>query len=156
VRVSASSDGIRHLVGTLSGYDGENAAIKADKEQKSMWVSLTSVTRIQQGYGREPNIVEGVIVGLLVGGIGGAVVGSATYEECVPEGWFDCMFTLDSEGQAAALGGLVGVLLGAGLGAITGAFIKTERWEEVPLDRLRVSFAPKRDGRFALGMTVSF
>ena len=36
------------------------------------------------------------------------------------------------------------------------ASIKTDRWEEVPLDRLRVSFAPQRDARFALGFSVSF
>jgi len=41
------------------------------------------------------------------------------------------------------------------VGAITGAFIKTDRWEEVPLDRLQVSFAPQRDG-FAVGLSVAF
>jgi hypothetical protein len=37
-----------------------------------------------------------------------------------------------------------------------GALIKTDRWEEVPLDRLRVSFAPKRDGRFTVGFRIAF
>ena len=46
--------------------------------------------------------------------------------------------------------------LGAGIGAIVGALIKTDRWEEVPLDRLRVSFVPQRGGRFALGLSVRF
>ncbi len=45
---------------------------------------------------------------------------------------------------------------GAGLGALVGLLIKTDRWEEVPLNRFRVSFAPQRDGRFALGASVSF
>ena len=115
----------------------------------------TSVTRLQYGYGRESYIVEGVIAGLLFGGTAGAVVGAATYEECVPEGWFDCFLPLESEGQAAALGSIVGALLGAGLGAITGAFIETDPWEELQLDRLSVSFVPKRDG-FALGVTYRF
>ena len=44
---------------------------------------------------------------------------------------------------------------GAGVGAITGAFIKTDRWKEVPLDRVRVSIAPKRDG-VAFGVRVVF
>ena len=34
--------------------------------------------------------------------------------------------------------------------------IKTEHWEEVPLERLRVSLAPQRNGRFELGMLVAF
>ena len=43
-----------------------------------------------------------------------------------------------------------------GVGAITGALIKTDHWEDVPLDRVRVSFGPQRDGRFALGASVRF
>ncbi len=31
-----------------------------------------------------------------------------------------------------------------------------DRWQEVPLDRLRVSVAPQRDGRFGLGLSVRF
>ena len=55
------------------------------------------------------------------------------------------------------------------MGGIVGGFvshnIKTERWEEVPLEcrfcrvikqRLRVSLAPQRDGRFALGFSIRF
>ncbi len=47
------------------------------------------------------------------------------------------------------------------VGAIAGwlvgvPFFKTERWKQVPLDRLRVSVVPQRDGRFALGFSVAF
>ena len=56
-----------------------------------------------------------------------------------------------------ALGGIVGGFVGHN--------IKTERWEEVPLEcrfcrvikqRLRVSLALQRDGRFALGFSIRF
>jgi len=47
-----------------------------------------------------------------------------------------------------AMGGLAG--------GITGYFIKTDSWEEVPLERVRVSLAPQRDGGFALGFSVRF
>jgi hypothetical protein len=39
---------------------------------------------------------------------------------------------------------------------MVGGSIKTDRWREVPLDRLRVGFAPQRDGRFGLGASVRF
>ncbi len=42
---------------------------------------------------------------------------------------------------------------GRGLG---GYLIKTERWEEIPLERLRLGLAPQRDGGFALGFSVRF
>ena len=58
--------------------------------------------------------------------------------------------------EATAAGGaLVGGALFGVIGAGIGTFIKTDRWEEVPLDRLRVSFGPKRDG-FAVGVRVTF
>jgi hypothetical protein len=37
-----------------------------------------------------------------------------------------------------------------------GTLLKTDRWEEVPLDRLRVSYDPHKHGRFALGLAYSF
>ena len=52
---------------------------------------------------------------------------------------------------------------GVGTGFAAGAFIgalygltPTDRWEEVPLDRLRVTLVPKLDGQFALGVSVTF
>ena len=57
-------------------------------------------------------------------------------------------FTLMTTGLVGAAGGIVGVIIGYG--------IKTDRWEEVPLDQLRVSLAPQRDGGFALGFSVRF
>jgi hypothetical protein len=47
-------------------------------------------------------------------------------------------------------------MVGGILGGIAGAASSHEGWVQVPLDRLRVSFAPHRDGKFALGMVVSF
>ncbi len=47
-----------------------------------------------------------------------------------------------------------GMLAGFLVGALVGAASAT--WEQVPLDRLRVSVAPRRDGRFGLGLSVRF
>ena len=46
--------------------------------------------------------------------------------------------------------------IGAGIGAFIGSAFTGDRWEEVPLDQLRVSFAPQRDGRLGLGLSVRF
>jgi len=50
---------------------------------------------------------------------------------------------------------IVSAIVGAA-GGIVGYFIKTDRWEEIPLERLRVSLTPQRDGGFALGFSVRF
>ena len=54
---------------------------------------------------------------------------------------------------------LFAFLIGAGgglVGGTVGYFNKTERWEEIPLDQLRVSLNPQREGGFALGFSVRF
>lgn len=56
----------------------------------------------------------------------------------------------------AAAGGVIFGAAGALLGALIGATMKTERWVSVPLDELRVSFGPQRDGRFGFGASVRF
>ena len=63
----------------------------------------------------------------------------------------DCNF---AGGFAVGFG--IGFAGGALIGVAIGGFIKSDRWEEVPLDRLRVSVAPQVDGRFALGFSVGF
>ena len=50
----------------------------------------------------------------------------------------------------------VGAALGTLAGGLIGKAARGERWEEVPLDALRVSFVPHREGRFGLGLTVEF
>jgi hypothetical protein len=158
VRVSAPGEGYRGLIGTVSGYDGETIGITPDNQHTSVWVPLTSVKRLQESRGQKGNTRKGAFIGLVVGGALCAAVGAATYQECVdePGGRWDCFMVPQSTGEQAALGGLAGVIIGAGIGALIGASSKTDRWEEVPLDRLRVSFAPQRDGRFTLGFTFAF
>ena len=55
----------------------------------------------------------------------------------------------------ATVGAVLGVPTGMLLGTLIGASIKRDRWEEVPLDRLRMSFVPQRDG-FAFGLKIEF
>jgi hypothetical protein len=51
---------------------------------------------------------------------------------------------------------VIGAGAGLVIGGVVGSLIKTERWEEIPLDQLRVSVAPQGEGRFAVGLTVRF
>ena len=49
------------------------------------------------------------------------------------------------------------VVFGAGgalLGAVTGAFIKTDRWEEVPLDEIRVGLSPFASDGVAVSVSL--
>jgi hypothetical protein len=128
-------------------------------------VPLSSVTKLERRE-LKPNATTGALIGFVVGLVAGSVTGTymgLTAQECESEvvsGRCTSNGSTVIDGIAGtqtggAWGSVVGGVLGTALGALIGASIKTDRWEKVPLDRLRVSFAPKRDG-FALGLSVSF
>ncbi len=83
----------------------------------------------------------------------GAVIGYASYEECVAGR--DCLGDL-GPGVNVFAGGVIGGLGGLVTGAFIGLAIQTDRWQEVPLDRFRVSLGPQRDGGFGFGASVRF
>jgi hypothetical protein len=68
-------------------------------------------------------------------------------------------YTVPGEGDTAEGKAVAGaVLLGAAgalTGVVIGALIKTDKWEEVPLDGLRVSIAT-RGGGVGVGIRLGF
>ncbi len=109
---------------------------------------LASVTRLELSTPGGSRAGRGALIGFALGGVGGA---AAAGTACGNSAWFR-----DDSAGCAALGFGVFGAGGALLGAIIGAMITGTRWEEVPLDRFRVSLGPQRDGRFGLGLSVRF
>jgi hypothetical protein len=89
----------------------------------------------------------GAGIGLAAGGLGAVV-----YCEVVEKGGCELVYDDNATLKAALIVGAIGAVAGG----LVGYFIKTDRWEEVPLERLRVSLAPQLDGGFALGFSVGF
>ena len=114
-------------------------------------VSLASVNRLEVVRGRKSNADTGAGIGLAVGFVAGAVFGYASSEECKSF----CMLDIGRE-EAAVMGAAMFGLGGFVFGALIGASSQTDRWEEVPLDRLRASLGPQRDGRLGVGGSVRF
>ncbi len=121
-------------------------------------VPLTSITKLEVHRGQQPRghtalwAGGGLVVGAasnaaIVGGIG--LIIHATFNPFDKD-----LSELELEKamlQAAVVGGALGMI-----GGILRARKPVDRWEEVPLDRLRVSVGPQRDGRFGLGLSVRF
>ena len=110
-------------------------------------IPLASVTRLELGMPGGSQAGQGALYGFIIGVFGGSIVGFAA---CENDSYVDVT-------SACALAGAV--IFGAGgalVGAIVGAMISNTRWEEVPLDRVRVSLGPQRDGRFGFGASVRF
>ncbi len=88
-------------------------------------------------------------IGLLAGAFSGAFIGLASGDD--PPGFFSFTAVEKAALGAFVLGGLGGVI-----GLIAGTVSPGEAWEQVPLVRLRLGFAPQRDGRLGIGASVRF
>ena len=151
VRVSTES-GATH-VGLVTALSSGALELQDEEGSQRFSVPLASVTRLDVSRGLKSNTGKGAGVGFLAGAVTGVLIGFSLGDD--PPLFSDDPFPFSAEVKAA-----VGFFLGGGGGAIIGALIgkdiHSDRWVEVPLDRLRVSFAPHRDGRFALGFSVRF
>ena len=123
-----------------------SGALEVQGEEGSQRFSVASVTRLDVSRGRKSHALLGAGIGFAAGALGAVV-----FCKVVEKG--SCDLTDDDITLEAAL--ITGAIGGVAAG-IAGHFIKTDRWEEVPLERLRVSLTPQRDGRFALGFSVRF
>ncbi len=146
VRVSAPSIVNKRLVGTVVALKVDTLVVDAKGRRGPLALPLAFVTGLEVSRGRKSNVGKGAGLGFLAGAFGGAILGLVTYEECT--GF--CPVDPGAGGTALILAVVLGGV-GAGLGAVIGAVIPSERWETVPLDRIRVGLI--RHER--LGLTVS-
>ena len=147
VRVTAPDQALSKYTGTLAGVYGDTLRLD------TLHVPLQSVTRLDVHRGQKSKAGTGALIGAGVGAAAGVITALVV---CAEDNR-DCENAGSGLTAAAALVlGVGGALLGAGLGAVVGSNVKVDRWEEIPLDRLRVSVAPQRDGRFGLGLSVRF
>ena len=140
VRVTAADNAIRNRVGTLRELNADSIVL-----EDGLMLPLASVTRLELSRGRTANQTPGIVVGFLAGATIGAVWGASAARE------------IDESATAVTLlAAGIGSALGAVIGGIVGLGIRTDRWEEVPLHRLRVNPTPQPGGRLALGLSVRF
>ncbi len=131
-------------VGTFLVWKSDTLVVQSNGDILAL--PLDSVTTLEVSAGRRSQTGLGAGIGSLTGVAIGVVVGAAS---CTDE-----VFVKPT--ACAAAGGVIFGAAGALLGALIGATMKTERWVSVPLDQLRVSFVPQRDGRYGLGASVRF
>lgn len=140
----------RQFVGTISDLSGDTLVVQgADADgSESRSIAVQHIGRLEVSQGRKSNWLTGGLLGAVAGGVGGLVTGNASCEED------DFIFTL-RRGQCIGITAMGFAVLGAGVGALIGAFIKTERWEQVPIRNLRLSVTPRRGG-VTLGISVAY
>lgn len=140
VRVTAPDCG-------LSGQPTTYETVRADTlVLESTECPLASVTELDT-YVLRRRAGRGALIGGLVGGASLALVYGAVFDAC----GYSCETDSLTYGAAFAVGALSGALLGA----VVGFLIRSDRWEEVPLERLRVSFGSQQFATLSAGVSVT-
>ena len=146
-------------IGTVVSWDGDTLHLDAKGRTSSQVYALnvprSSIIRLDVSWGQKSNGGLGTAIGLLAGVALGGLFGLAIFEEPEPcKGLLCIEFGPENKSEAFWFGAMVGGLLGGTLGFL--ASFGSDVWKEVPLDRLRVSLGPQRDGRFGLGLSGRF
>jgi len=159
VRITVPEIELNKAEGTVLGTAGDVMVLEIRRTRRGRSVGVDtlriasgSVERLYVHRGMKSNAAQGFLYGGLgLGLLSGAALGSACNDASSGFLAQDCSF-----GQGFGTGFVAGFFVGGILGAVFGAVAKSDRWEEVPLDQLRVSVVPQRDGRFAFRLSVAF
>jgi len=151
VRVTAAGLGMNKQAATFHSLDGGILTVTTDS---TLQCPLSDVTRLDVHQGRHGHPWRGAGIGFGAGVVAGVFTALLV---CQGQQGQDCYDeSTDMTWLIAEISGASGGLVGAGIGALIGANVKTDRWEEVPLDELRVHSLVTPDGRFGLGVSLRF
>ena len=148
--VSASLQQDQQIVRIIS-TSNDTVVFRSETYPVTRSLALAEIQRVEVSNGVHRNTGRGAVIGLLAGGISGAIIGAATYTPC--EGW--CILEPTSSGQAAAWG--AALLGGVGLvaGTVIGALNKTEEWRPLAVKPTLNAMAAG-GGRVGLQFTHAF
>ena len=136
--------------GTVGAVEADSIVLSAEQGQLRVVILLTSVSRLSVVRGQKSHWVTGAIVGGVALGTATAI---AVISVCDPWGTSEPVCSVTTGGIVAltAAGAAVGAAIGAGIGSL----VKSDRWEDVPLDQLRVSLVPHGRG-LLVGISAAF
>lgn len=139
----------RLIDGRISGRvlraDGHSLEL-LPKRGAAVRVPYGTLTSLDVSFGSRRHVREGLLAGLAFGVVMG-VTADVDEDAC---DWND--ETYCSRREAVGVSVLGGALLGAGIGAL----VKTDRWQAVAVDELRVGLAPLRGRGAGLALALSW
>jgi hypothetical protein len=165
LRVRVVEAGTGRVVGTVTAVRGDTLEVRTGTGDRARVhaFSASSIRSLQVSRGRTPRhaaALKGAAVGTLsgvVGGVGGAVIPILLADEnCGQErarGEDTLCFTT---GEWAMIGVIVGAPIGALTGAVAGFLFPPERWRSVGLPSAPAVTLDGHAGGVQLGVTVRF
>ena len=147
VRVSATEFGGKWCTGTLVEWSTDTLTVNCWRTVERSWEEaqfpLSSISSLEVSRGRKSNVGKGALIGGLLGagaGLASGIIVANVFEE--------------EEASIILLSMVSYGFVGAGVGALIGLASKSDRWEEVPLDRLKVSIVGTK-GTVVLAFSVT-
>jgi hypothetical protein len=147
-RRGAASVCTARMEGTFVAVSRDTFRLQTEMQVTPSTIPFTSISQLEVSRGRKSHTLLGLAVGSLVGLGAGALAGGSV--DCYALGFRDDGVT------CVLIGAGAGLVAGSILGAVTGALIRTERWEEVPLEQVRLQVARQPGGGLGLGLSVAF
>jgi hypothetical protein len=143
VRVTAAHLPHGRQIGTLAYIDADTLIVGPTR------VAVQSVSKLEVNTGRRSHSLLGAGIGFLIGAGVGAIASSGK-NACTNSDYL-------SPGTACVLvgAGVLGVV-GIPVGAIVGALVRTDRWQEIALSRLSVRTFPQSDSSLSLAVSLRF
>lgn len=143
IRVTAFKYVMTRHTGIYLGRSNGVLELRPAGANENIQVETESLRRLQVQRGRRGNAP----IGAVVGGVPLALLAMLVYASDPADGGFKAGYMLQY--------GLVAGAVGAMGGALVGAYVKSDRWENVPLRQLRPAGAPPSNG-FNISLRVTF
>ena len=151
VRVTAPRHHFNRDIATVTELRGDSIVLASRMGTRA--VALGNVTRLDVSTGTRRNVRRGALIGLGVGALFGLTMTDEAMDDCSDELLLCPIPATDGEMEVA--GALVSGLAGAAIGAVVGAFVRTERWEN-RTPAVTAAINPGRFGGVQLSMSRKF
>ena len=128
------------IVGTVVGFRTDTLVLNVEGLSNPLTVPITSLNRLEVNRGQRRGGPLGAFIGLVSGAAFGWLLGSTE---------------ASLEGPPAEY---VGAVVFGGIGFVVGAVVgpgTTDRWEKVPLDKLRVGILPSYNRGLAFSVSLA-
>ena len=113
----------------LVAQNPEELVVQGPKFETDEAVPFRQITRLEVSTGRHRNVLEGMGLGIGIGGAAGLLLGAVAY----PERCTGMCIMAGSRGESAAMGGALLGTLGFVVGTLAG-IVSHDSWQRVPLD----------------------
>lgn len=150
-RVRISQPGEDPRIAIVVAYTADSLVVQGAEFENDVALPLTRISRLEVSAGSHRNVVNGMLLGTLIGGTAGFILGVATYEPCT--GF--CLFTPDSRSTSGAVGAALFGVLGFTVGSLVG-LQSHETWQQVPVDRKRVAIGVRQMHGAGIGVSLEF